>query len=162
MTNLLATRALIIFLALLTIAPGPSVRANPIENFFKKLGNSIAHPHRQPTPRPTPKKKKAVKSVDVKVNNVTPPPYLEPTPETVSSAFTPQPSTTPEPVPMASASSVVVRGPRQDFPYGIPVANKPGFVTSPFAPKAGFVDVRGFASGTEVKDPFTGKVFLTP
>jgi hypothetical protein len=52
--------------------------------------------------------------------------------------------------------------PRRDLPYGIPVPNKQGFVTSPYAPKSGFVDVRGFPSGTEVKDPYTGKTFLTP
>ena len=52
--------------------------------------------------------------------------------------------------------------PRRDLPYGIPVPNKAGFVTSPYAPKAGFVDVRNFPSGTEVKDPYTGKTFLTP
>ena len=50
----------------------------------------------------------------------------------------------------------------RDFPYGIPVPNKQGFVTSPFAPSQGIVDVRGFPSGTEVKDPYTGKIFLTP
>ncbi len=67
--------------------------------------------------------------------------------------------------------SVVVRSavgvppskrPRRDLPFGIPVPNKPGFVTSPYAPKSGYVDVRGFPSGTEVKDPYTGKAFLAP
>jgi hypothetical protein len=48
------------------------------------------------------------------------------------------------------------------MPYAIPVPSKPGFVTSPYAPKSGYVDVRGFPSGTEVKDPYTGKTFLTP
>jgi hypothetical protein len=51
---------------------------------------------------------------------------------------------------------------KRDIPYAIPVPNKPGFVTSPFAPRAGYVDVRGFSSGTEVKDPYSGKIFLTP
>jgi len=48
------------------------------------------------------------------------------------------------------------------MPYGIPVPNKPGFVTSPYSPKSGYVDVRGFPSGTEVKDPYSGRIFLTP
>lgn len=50
----------------------------------------------------------------------------------------------------------------EDFPYGTPVAGKKGFVTSPFSPSSGYIDVRGFAPGTPVKDPYTGKVFLTP
>ena len=50
----------------------------------------------------------------------------------------------------------------EDFPYGTPVPGKQGFVTSPFSPNSGYIDVRGFAPGTPVKDPYTGKVFLTP
>jgi len=51
---------------------------------------------------------------------------------------------------------------KKDYPYGQPVAGKPGFVTSPYAPYNGYVDVRGFPPGTEVKDPYTQKVFLVP
>ncbi|HLW35451.1 MAG TPA: hypothetical protein VKS98_07300 [Chthoniobacterales bacterium] len=50
----------------------------------------------------------------------------------------------------------------EDLPYGTPVAGKQGFVTSPFSPNSGYIDVRGFAPGTPVKDPYSGKVFLTP
>jgi len=49
-----------------------------------------------------------------------------------------------------------------DLRYGTPVPGKKGFVTSPFSPDAGYIDVRGFAPGTPVKDPYTGKVFLAP
>ena len=72
---------------------------------------------------------------------------------------------TPMPVPRVIRSAVAVppsKMPRRDLPYGIPVPNKVGFVTSPYAPKSGYVDVRSFPSGTEVKDPYTGKIFLTP
>lgn len=47
-------------------------------------------------------------------------------------------------------------------PDGVPVPGKPGFVTSPHAPAAGAVDVRGFGKGMEVKCPYSGKVFLVP
>lgn len=46
--------------------------------------------------------------------------------------------------------------------YGTPVPGKKGFVTSPFSPDAGYIDVRGFGPGTPVKDPYSGKTFLTP
>ena len=58
----------------------------------------------------------------------------------------------------APPSTVPVGSPE----YGKPVPGKPGFVTSPYAPAAGYVDVRGFPPGTEVKDPYTGKIFLVP
>ena len=48
------------------------------------------------------------------------------------------------------------------IPTAQPVPGQPGYVFSPFAPDSGYVDVRGFPSGTEVKDPYTNKVFLVP
>ena len=47
------------------------------------------------------------------------------------------------------------------LPYGTPVAGKTGLVSSPYSEK-GYVDIRGFPPGSEVKDPYTGKVFLVP
>ena len=48
-----------------------------------------------------------------------------------------------------------------DYPYGVPVPGKPGFVRSPYSPHK-MTDVRGYAPGTEVKDPYTQKIFLVP
>lgn len=62
------------------------------------------------------------------------------------------------PAPTAAAPSKVAKG---DFPYGIPVPGKKNLVESPFSPGK-YVDVEGFAPGTEVKDPYTGKIFLVP
>ena len=63
--------------------------------------------------------------------------------------------------PFPTATPVPVAAPR-DLPYGTPVPGKPGFVTSPHSPTAGYVDVRGFPPGSEVKDPYSGKIFLVP
>jgi hypothetical protein len=81
--------------------------------------------------------------------NAAPPESTATPPEQVSASPTPPP-------PAAPAKA------RGDYPYGTPVPGKPGFVKSPFAPDQGLVDVRGFPPGTEVKDPFTGKIFLVP
>jgi len=60
--------------------------------------------------------------------------------------------------PPPAAPTKVAKG---DFPYGIPVPGKKNLVESPFSPGK-YVDVEGFAPGTEVKDPYTGKIFLVP
>ena len=65
----------------------------------------------------------------------------------------------PAPPPTAAAPTKTAKG---DYPYGTPVPGKPGFVKSPYAADQGLVDVRGFPPGTEVKDPFTNKIFLVP
>ena len=75
---------------------------------------------------------------------------------TDSALVNPIPNPTPAPTPPP------VSLPTPEISYGIPVPGKPGFVTSPHAPSAGVVDVRGFPPGTEVKDPYTGRIFLVP
>lgn len=60
--------------------------------------------------------------------------------------------------PPAAGSTKVATG---DYPYGIPVPGKPHLVESPYSPGK-YVDVEGFRPGTEVKDPYTDKIFLVP
>jgi hypothetical protein len=127
-----------------------------IGEFLKNLGTSMSHPEKRKTPPKSspgprrPKTKEAVQPAEF-------PPAPTATPMPVPS---PTPTVAQVPVRVASVSSE--KNSRRDLPYAIPVPNKPGFVTSPYAPKQGLVDVRGFPSGTEVTDPYTGKTFLTP
>jgi hypothetical protein len=48
-----------------------------------------------------------------------------------------------------------------EFPTAKPVEGKPGFVYSPSDPTK-YVDVSGYAPGSKVKDPYSGKIFLVP
>ncbi len=80
---------------------------------------------------------------------------------------TPEPQSEPQPTPplhteVKTPGSNEPATKKGDVPYATPVPGKPGFVTSPFAPYSGYVDVRGFPPSTEVKCPYTGKTFLVP
>ena len=76
-----------------------------------------------------------------------------------------QPTNTPpaevpasSPPPTAAPTKKIAKG---DYPYGIPVPGKPHLVESPYSPGK-YIDVEGFPPGTEVKDPYTDKIFLVP
>ncbi|MGI8819689.1 MAG: hypothetical protein ACR2ID_02275 [Chthoniobacterales bacterium] len=71
---------------------------------------------------------------------------------------TPPPEVTSSEPQSAPAAPPTAKG---DYPYGVPVPGKPGFVRSPYSPDK-MTDVRGYAPGTEVKDPYTQKIFLVP
>jgi hypothetical protein len=64
----------------------------------------------------------------------------------------------PSPTPAKSSASSQA----SQIPTAKPVPGKPGYVFSPFDPSGGYVDVNGYASGSKVKDPYSGKVFLVP
>ena len=64
----------------------------------------------------------------------------------------------PSPTPARSSAS---SQPGQ-LPTAKPVPGKPGYVFSPFDPSGGYVDVTGYAPGSKVKDPYSGKIFLVP
>jgi hypothetical protein len=144
-------------MAALCLSANP-VRGGSVGDFFKALGNSIAHPGQKPKPKSPPQNKRP-KTKGSEQNAADYPP---------SPTATPPPQTPTPPVPLSQPPVRLASVPPQDrkskrdIPYAIPVPNKPGFVTSPYSPKSGYVDVRGFPSGTEVKDPYSGKIFLTP
>jgi hypothetical protein len=138
-------------------APMNPVLADPVGDFFKALGNSIAHPgqNRKPKAQPSNKRPKTKAPVPSAADYPPSPTATPPQPPTPTATLS-QPPVRPASAPPQNRNS------KRDIPYAIPVPNKPGFVTSPYSPKSGYVDVRGFPSGTEVTDPYSGKVFLTP
>lgn len=70
--------------------------------------------------------------------------------------------------PQVPDNTAINKTPTAPPPAGAPeyakaVPGKPGFVTSPYKPFDGLVDVRGFAPGTELQDPYEkGRTFLVP
>ena len=124
-----------------------AAKAGPFQEFFRTLRSAVAHPKETPRPhRGTNKRKK------------TPP----------SDASNSQTSNTPTPAPPGqpdvrwAKAAPSASDQKADLPYGTPVPGKPGLVTTPFAPDAGYVQVLGFPPGTPVEDPYTGRIFLTP
>lgn len=120
--------------------PTPSVATTPV----------------RPTPPPQPQPKVAPKPTP-KVASTTPAP-AKPTPA-------PAPKTTP-PAPQPKPTPSVAVAPKEQapvkLPYGSPIPGRPGFVNSPYAEKHQLVDVTGLSIGTDVKCPYTGKLFRVP
>jgi hypothetical protein len=145
--------------AVALLALADSAGAGSIGDFFKKLGDSLAHPDQKRKSKSraskTASKRTKTKGTALETDN---PPEATATPVALAT-----PTATIQQAPIRTASlAKQTKNTKRDIRYAIPVPDKPGFVTSPYAPKQGLVDVREFASGTEVIDPYTGKVFLTP
>jgi len=133
-----------------------SALGNPIGDFFKSIGRTLGKWHQTPPPpRPTKKSSKEKSPSEKQSEN-------DAENATKASPPTPAPSPTPTPMDIRPATLAPRGQGRRDVPYAVAVPNKPGLVTSPYAPRQGYVDVRAFPSSTEVLDPFTGKIFLTP
>jgi hypothetical protein len=141
-------KGLVLMMSILLIGAGNALaESGPFENFFHKLRRAFSEPQQKSAHRSSHKQTDETKSS----------PIEEPNTHTTNGDVSAPPS---ERNTRTAARASSKKG--DDLRYGTPVPGKKGFVTSPFSPDAGYIDVRGFSPGTPVKDPYTGKVFLTP
>ena len=151
-------RIIVVCLSIFTLF-STTGEAGPFENLFKSIRNSFA----RPTPKPQPSQPHRSSR---KQGNDAPPNDASDSSNASNSQTSPSPTPVPAPpnlknVRVAKATATR-KNSKSDLPYGIPVPGKQGLVTSPFSPDSGYIDVRSFPPGTEVRDPYTGKTFLTP
>jgi len=142
-------RGLVLTMSILLFGAGSTLaEPGPFENFFHKLRRAFSEPQH----------KSAHRSSSHKQADETPNPSSEGsnTPAATGGASAPPSERNTRTATRAASKK------GDDLRYGTPVPGKKGFVTSPFSPNSGYIDVRGFTPGTPVKDPYSGKIFLTP
>jgi len=154
-------RLLLLVIALLFLS-GSFVNAGPVGDFFKKVGHSISKPlQSQPPPQSTrPQPANTPHATRQRTSRAA-----------AAAAATPaavgQPSRPPKEAELTGSvrpvSAADIEKAKAGLPYGIPVPGRRGMVTSPYLPEEDkYIDVTDFASGSVVKDPYTGKFFLVP
>jgi hypothetical protein len=158
-------RSLLLVIPLLFLS-GPFVNAGPVGDFFKKVGQSISKPLKsQPEPPPQPQ---STPPQPTKTHATRRPTSRAAPAAAATRSAVAQPSQPPKEeesttAPVRSVSAADFEKAKAGLPYGIPVPGRKGMVTSPYTPDEGkYIDVTGFASGSVVKDPYTGKFFLVP
>ena len=146
--------------AVLFFLSARSIDADPVGDFFKKVGQSVSKAFQpRPTPNPIEKKMKRASrrptSSQSNLVEAAPTPLEQPTNLAKEEKVTPT-------VAVLRAAAVPPEKAKGDMPYGIPVPGHKGMVTSPYSPEGNYIDVSAFAPGSAVRDPYTGKIFLVP
>ena len=146
--------------AALFFVSAPCVNADPVGDFFKKVGESVSKAFQpRPTPNPADKNRKRVarrpSSRNLHATEASPTPLEQPINLVKEEKAPPA-------VTVLQASAVPPEKAKGDLPYGIPVPGHKGMVTSPYSPEGNYIDVTAFAPGSAVRDPYTGKIFFVP
>ena len=152
---------LLVVIALLFLS-GSFVNAGPVGDFFKKVGHSISKPlQSQPPPPPQSTRPQPANTPHATRRRTSrAAPAAAATPPAVG-----QPSHPPKELTgsVRRVSAADMEKAKAGLPYAIPVPGRRGMVTSPYLPEEDkYIDVTDFASGSVVKDPYTGKFFLVP
>jgi len=153
---------LLLLVILLLFLSGPFLNAGPVGDFFKKVGQSISKPLQRESPpqSASPQSRKTAHAARRSSSRAA-----------LAAAATPSGGESPsQPAKEEESAGTVRRISAADIekakaalPYGVPVPGRKGMVTSPYLPEDGkYIDVTDFASGSVVKDPYTGKFFLVP
>jgi hypothetical protein len=157
------SRWILLPVVVLFFVSGRCVAADPVGDFFKKVGQSISKAF-QPPPQTNQPKKKTTTTKGAPRHSTSPQSNIagaSPTPIEQPTNIVNEEKVTPT-VTVLRASAVPLEKAKGDMPYGIPVPGHKGMVTSPYSPEGNYIDVSAFAAGSVVKDPYTGKMFLVP
>jgi hypothetical protein len=148
MTRFMSPRWICFLAVALLCLSALGANADPVGDFFKRVGQSISKAfHAQPPPRPARKTTRGSRELTSNAAEAVPTPPQEPSKPTRTV------------LPASAAPAEKAKG---DMPYGIPVPGQKDMVTSPYLPEANYIDVSGFAPGSAVRDPYTGKIFRVP
>jgi hypothetical protein len=157
--------ALLLLVIPVLFLSGSFVNAGPVGDFFKRVGQSISKPVQyQPPPEPQSTRPQPAKTPHATRRPTTSRAAPAAVATSPAEAQSSQPSKEEESTgTVQRISAADVEKIKAGLPYGIPVPGRKGMVTSPYTPEeAKYVDVTGFASGSIIKDPYTGKFFLVP
>ena len=146
----------VLMVALLFVS-GRWANADPVGDFFKKVGQSVSKAFQpQPSPQQTRKTTRTWRRTTSRESKA-----AEPAPTAPEVPVKPEKEEKPAGT-LLPASAAPPEKEKGDLPYGIPVPGRKGMVTSPYLPEGNYIDVSAFTAGSAVKDPYTGKLFRVP